>query len=170
MQLSFNFRYLSNTFLVSIILMPTLSLSFSDESIPRTVTRSQLACNTNTTWSPTASGINPDNKEEEIEHLTRVAEHLIESSIASSTQHQYRSSMFRYIKFCSRLDLIAYPLHQPNMILFATELASTLSYSAINIHLAGIKFYAHKYGYTSDFTQFKRLYLLLRGVKKSESF
>ena len=75
--------------------------------------------------------------------------------------------MYRYVRFCARLDLVAYPLHQPNIILFATDLASTISFSAINIHLAGIKFFAHKHGYTSDFSQYKRLYLLLRGVKKS---
>ena len=66
------------------------------------------------------------------------------------------------------LNLMAFPLQQSNVILFATELAKTISLSAINIQLAGIKFTAHKYGYSEDFSQFRRLYLLLRGVKRSQ--
>ena len=58
-------------------------------------------------------------------------------------------------------------MYQTNLILFATELSSTNSFSGVNITLSGIKFFAQKYGYESEFSSYKRLYLLLRGIKRT---
>lgn len=106
-------------------------------------------------------------KEEEVNKLSKMAIVYIDSSIADSTRLSYNSGLKNYVGFCEKLNLVAFPLHQSNVILFATELAKTNSLSAINIQLAGIKFTAHKYGYSEDFSQFRRLYSLLRGIKRS---
>ena len=101
--------------------------------------------------------------------LSQKALQFIDRSIADSTRVSYNAGLMNYVNFCSRLNLVAFPLHQDNVILFATELAKTISVSAINIQLAGIKFTAQKYSYNYDFSQFRRLYLLLRGIKRSQS-
>ena len=87
-------------------------------------------------------------------------------SLAESTRKNYNAGLKNFLDFCQRLDLVAFPLHQGNIILFATELSKTVSVSSINIQLAAIKFTAQKYGYNSEFGGFRRLYLLMRGIKK----
>ncbi len=106
--------------------------------------------------------------EEKRSRLKKAAENLIGLSIADSTTRQYHSSLCRYVEFCKNLDLVAYPIHQSNLMLFATELADTMAHSGINVILCGVKFYAQKYGYNSEFSSYKRLYLLLRGIKRSQ--
>ena len=53
-----------------------------------------------------------------------------------------------------------------NLIIFVSDIATTSSYSNVKLHLAAIKFYATANGYRVE--QFRRLYLTVRGIKKSQ--
>jgi hypothetical protein len=100
--------------------------------------------------------------------LKRKAECLIDRSIADSTRRNYVNGLRNYILFCEQFDLVPFPLHQNNVILFATDLSTSISVSSINVQLSAIKFMDQKYGYNSKFSEFKRLYLLMRGIKRSQ--
>ena len=91
------------------------------------------------------------------------------NSVAPSTSRKYSSHLQRYVEFCQKRNLAAFPLHQQNLVLFASNLAKTSSYSNIKGHLAAIKFMAEVHGFSSTktFTYFHRLYLTLRGIKRT---
>ena len=76
--------------------------------------------------------------------------------------------MNKYVSFCREENLRPFPLHEGNVIIFVTSLATAASYSAINIYLAGIKFVAKRHGFNSDFSKFNRLYLVIRGIKRAQ--
>ena len=105
-------------------------------------------------------------REEEIVSLRRRAEEIIDCSIADSTKRNYSMGLANYLDFCKLFDVVPFPLQQTNMILFATKLSTSESVSSINTQLSAIKFASHKYGYNQNFAEFRRLYLLLRGLKR----
>ena len=76
--------------------------------------------------------------------------------------------MKKYQEFCNSHKLQAFPLHQQNVILFVSNLAVASSHSNIKVHLAAIKYHSCIKGYGSDFAPFRRLYLLLRGIKRAQ--
>ena len=91
-------------------------------------------------------------------------------SIAESTRKRYTVCLQRFIEFCAPINLQVFPLHEYNMILFASHIGTTSSYSNIKVHLAAIKYFAEIHGYTNHHQPlhtFKRLYLVLRGIKRS---
>ena len=94
---------------------------------------------------------------------------LMYSSIAQSTMKQYHACLLKYLNWCQNMNMVAFPVHQQNLILFATELSLTISHGYIKSHLAAINFFAYTNGYTTSFVSFKRLYLLLRGIKKCQA-
>jgi hypothetical protein len=100
-----------------------------------------------------------------IAELNVIANTFINNSIAVSTHRQYASCLSKYIYWCQQLNLVAFPLQQHNMILFASKLGTTSSVSNVNIHLAAVKFYALAHGYAVE--RMDRLYLVVRGIKKS---
>ena len=102
-----------------------------------------------------------------LSNLTQTAQNLIDSSVTNTTKQQYSLALHRYIRFCQSLNLVTFPLHQQNLVLYASDLSNTISYAAINTQLSALKFFSHKYGYPGDFGQFRRLYMVLRGIKRS---
>ena len=71
--------------------------------------------------------------------LVRQAEILIDHSIADSTRRNDVSGVRNCILFCEQLDLIPFPLYQNNVILFVTDLSTSVSVSSINVQLSAIK-------------------------------
>ena len=65
------------------------------------------------------------------------------------------------------MNLVAFPLYQQNLCLFASHLALSTSISNIKVHLAALKFFALIHGYMSELPSFHQLYLVLRGIKKT---
>lgn len=98
--------------------------------------------------------------------LSALSVSLMYSSIAQSTMKQYQACLLKYVNWCQQMNMVAFPLYQQNLILFVTELSLTLSHGYIKSHLAAVNFFSHTNGYTTSFVPFKRLYLLLRGIKK----
>ena len=92
---------------------------------------------------------------------------FIHAAVATSTHQRYRLCLQKYIHWCKELDLVAFPIIEQNLILFVTELSLHSSYSNIKGHLAGLKFFALLHNYHNYFPSFNRLYLVLRGIKRS---
>ena len=63
---------------------------------------------------------------------------------------------------------MVFPVFENNLVLFASQLGIKLSYSNVKIHLSAVKFYAHLHGFNNDFKNFTRLYMVVRGIKKSQ--
>ena len=76
--------------------------------------------------------------------------------------------MRNFVTFCEQWDLVPFPLIENNLVLFATELSKSVSVSAINVQLAGIKFMDHRQGHNTKFSEFQRLYMLIRGIKRTQ--
>ena len=88
-------------------------------------------------------------------------------SLAPSTRRNYNSSLATYEWFCNDIRHHAFPLSQQTLILFATNLASYSSYQNVKLHMAAIKHFAIIRGFPTPFKEYHRLYLLLRGIKRS---
>ena len=89
-------------------------------------------------------------------------------SIATGTRRNYQSAVNSYRSFCLQHNLVAFPPCQQDLILFATHIASFSSHSNVKLHLSAIKHTATVAGYDIPFKDFERLYLLLRGIKRSQ--
>lgn len=101
--------------------------------------------------------------------LSTTAQSFMALAIAPSTSQRYATCLKKYISFCNQLNLQVFPLHEQNMILFTTHMATSSSYSNIKVHLAAIKFFADIHGhnpYNNSSNHLHRLYLVLRGIRR----
>ena len=89
-------------------------------------------------------------------------------AIAPSTNRNYSSALRSYEVFCQSHSFIAFPPRQTLLVLYATHLAAHTSYSNIKLHMAGIKYFSTVKGYNVDFSRYNRLYLLIRGIRRSQ--
>ena len=90
----------------------------------------------------------------------------IGQSLASSTSSKYLLCLDQYIAWASFLNLVAYPLHEANLVLYASQIALHSSYSNVKLHLAAIKHFAVAHGYSLG--QYDRLYLVMRGIRRNQ--
>ena len=70
--------------------------------------------------------------------------------------------------FCNHFSLQDTPPSEQTLILYATHISSYSSHSNVKVHMAAVKHYTIIEGYPLDFKNFSRLYLLIRGIKRSE--
>ena len=89
-------------------------------------------------------------------------------SIAPSTRRNYSSAVNAYHQFCVQHTLIPFPPTEQTLILFATHIASFSSHSNVKVHLSGIKHHAIIHNNYIPFRDYHRLYLLMRGIKRSQ--
>ena len=76
--------------------------------------------------------------------------------------------METYNVFCGQHNLRSLPPSEQTLILFATHIASFSSHSNVKLHLSAVKHYAVIQNNYIPFKDFHRLYLLLRGIKRSQ--
>ena len=103
-----------------------------------------------------------------VQQLNVAAMTFMLNSVAPSTSQQYSSHLKQYVDFCQLRNLTAFPLYQQNLVLFAAQLAKSLSHSGIQGHLVAIKFMSAVHGFSNPntFPSFPRLYLTLRVTKR----
>ena len=94
--------------------------------------------------------------------------YYLDSSIAPSTRQNYTYSFRAYQTFCEHYNLQTLPPTEHILTLFATYLATYTSHSNIKLHMSAIKHFATTQGHYTDFQTFRRLYLLLRGIKRTQ--
>ena len=62
--------------------------------------------------------------------------------------------------------MVAFPLCETTLVLYASQIALSSSYANVKLHLAAVKHYAITHGYKVG--RYDRLYLVLRGIRKSQ--
>ena len=90
------------------------------------------------------------------------------SSIGETTRNKYDTYTAKYIKFCASMNLMAFPVHEHNMVLFVTYLGALYSYCTIKIYTAAIKYSAYLHGFMTRFDEFKQLHMVLQGIKRTQ--
>lgn len=95
------------------------------------------------------------------------AEKFMQSSIAPSTHRNYTLAFNRYGEFCKHHKFIPLPLNEQHIILYATQIGTSSSYSNVKLHMAGIKHFSIRKGFNTNFQDFQQLYLLIRGIRRS---
>ena len=101
-----------------------------------------------------------------MKQLETRASDLITRSIADSTRRQYQSYVTTFLNWCRNVNLVAFPLHEHNLVLYVSHLSVSASYSSVKVNIAALKFYALANG--NEFSDFKRLYLVMRGIRRSQ--
>ena len=89
-------------------------------------------------------------------------------SVAPNTRRNYSTAVNAYTNFCSQHELVSFPPREQTLILFATSLATYSSHSNVKVHLSAIQHHSTIHGHHAPFQDFNRLYLLLRGIKRSQ--
>ena len=89
-------------------------------------------------------------------------------SLAPSTRRNYASAVMAYNTFCVSHNLVPFPPAEQTLILFATHISTYSSHSNVKLHLSAVKHHSIIQGDSIPFRDFDRLYLLLRGIKRSQ--
>ena len=97
------------------------------------------------------------------------AQRYVVQSVAPSTRYQYNSKVQYYGRFCQGVHIIPFPATQGKMILYATHLGQYISHQSIKCHLSAIKYQAQIHGQHTDFSDFKLLHRLLKGIKRVQA-
>lgn len=101
-----------------------------------------------------------------MQFLDNKSKEFINRSIASSTSSQYSACLDKFLQWTRTWNLVAFPLHEQNLVLFVSNLALTSSYGNIKKHLAALKFFS--VAHNLPVGTFNRLYLVVRGIRKSQ--
>ena len=100
--------------------------------------------------------------------LEVTADRLLVAAIAPSTYTNYSSAFDRYKSFCRRHGLSPYPAREDTLIPFVSDLSYTHSHSSIKVHMSAIAYYSAVRGDRVKFPEFRRLYYVLRGIKRTQ--
>ena len=107
-------------------------------------------------------------RSEALNHVQTQSRYLLTQSIAPSTATNYTSAMRSFHLFCNHYNLNMHPPSQQTLILYATHVSSYSSHDNVKLHMSAIKHFTITAGHHLDFKNFHRLYLLLRGIKRSQ--
>ena len=110
----------------------------------------------------------PSGASQSISQLTQNAEYYLSVSIAPNTRRNYSSAVEVYNGFCLQHSLLSFPPNEQTLILYATHISTFSSHSNVKLHLSAVKHYATIQGHDVPFKDYNRLYLLLRGIKRSQ--
>ena len=101
-----------------------------------------------------------------MKQLKAKSQELLAMALAPSTRDSYATAFNKYEDFCKFHQLPAIPACQDSLIAFSTDLSYTLAHTSIKVHLAAVGFHSAMKGHPIHFKDFKRLYYLLRGIKR----
>ena len=100
--------------------------------------------------------------------LAITADRLLIAAVAPSTYDSYHAAYDRYNAFCRRHNLPPSPATENTLIPFATQLSRSHAHSSIKVHLSAISYYSVIRGDKVDFSRFRRLYYLMKGIKRTQ--
>ena len=104
-----------------------------------------------------------------MKELEARSKQLLSHALAPTTRDNYHGAFKKYIEFCEWHHLHPLPVLENNLISFATHLSYSLAHDSIKVHLSAIAFYAAINDHSINFKIFKRLYYLMRGIKRLQS-
>ena len=89
-------------------------------------------------------------------------------ALAPSTKNNYATAFHRYQGFCKHHHLTPIPASEKTLIAYSTDLSYSLAHDSIKVHLAAIAFHAAISSHVIDFKKYRKLYYVLRGIKRSQ--
>ena len=96
-----------------------------------------------------------------------MSQQLLAKSVAPSTHTNYHSACSNFLRFCASHNLPPFPPKEDTLILYVTQLSTYSSHSNIKMHLAAIRHYTIRRHLISPIPTFQRLYLLIKGIKRT---
>ena len=90
-------------------------------------------------------------------------------ALAQRSKKTYSSGMRQFLNFCSQMSISPpLPINEDILISFSVALARSVRYSTIKNYLSAVKNYHSSHGYELQVSNFLRLRLILRGIKRSQ--
>ena len=90
-------------------------------------------------------------------------------SLAQSTKKTYGSGMRQFFTFCSQMNInLQLPISEDILINFSVAMPRSVQYTTIKNYLSAVKNYHSSHGYELHLSNFVRLRLILRGIKRSQ--
>ena len=90
-------------------------------------------------------------------------------SLAPSTKKTYGSGMRQFFTFCSQMYVNPQlPISDDILINFSVAMARSVQYTTIKNYLSAVKNYHSSHGYELHLSNFLRLRLIIRGIKRSQ--
>ena len=96
------------------------------------------------------------------------SQELLSFALAPSTRDNYRNAFEKYTHFCKNHNINPFPILESNLICFCTDLAYSLAHDSIKVYLSAIAFYGTMKDRGVNFKEYKRLYYLMRGIKRTQ--
>ena len=89
-------------------------------------------------------------------------------ALAQSTKKTYSSSMRQFFTSCSEMYINPQlPIHEDVLINFSVAMACSVQYTTFQNYLSAVKNYHSSHGFELPLSNFHRLQLILRGIKRS---
>ena len=110
----------------------------------------------------------PSGSHRSLSQLRRRSQHLLSLALAPSTKTTYHSAFKKYEQFCKLHHFPTFPATENILIPFTTDLSYSLAHDSIKVHLAAIAYYSAITREPIQFKNYKRLYYLLRGIKRAQ--
>ena len=101
-----------------------------------------------------------------VAQLETQANRFLLHGIAESTTKLDRHAQNTFLSFYQRLQLDPLPASEDTLILFAAELAQSISHSSIRSYLSGVRHLHIIHGLTNPLEKTLRLDLVLRGIRR----
>ena len=90
-------------------------------------------------------------------------------ALAQSTKKTYSSGMRQFFTFCSQMNINPQlPVTEDVLINFSVAMARSVQYTTIKNYLSAVKNYHSSHGFELPLSNFLRLRLILRGIKRSQ--
>ena len=106
--------------------------------------------------------------------LSAAKEKLQFNALAKTTRATYSTGVKQYLYFCSQHNLcpqhnlcLLPPIEQ-TIALFITSLAQQLRGTTISVYMVAIRMFFLEHGFSSPFTNFDQLQLVMRGIKHQQ--
>ena len=90
-------------------------------------------------------------------------------ALAQSTKKTYSSGVRQFFTFCSQMNIDPQlPVNENVLINFPVAMTRSVQYTPIKNYLSAVKNYHSSHGFELPLSNFLRLRLILRGIKRSQ--
>ena len=93
----------------------------------------------------------------------------LDLALAPRTASTYSSAWKSYAEFCRTAQLQPLPVLESNLLYFITTSATrNISHQSLKVYLSGISHHALRAGHPFNVSNMNNVYLLLRGIRRSQ--
>ena len=91
---------------------------------------------------------------------------FLQESLASSTRATYATGVRHYMVFCAQSHLRTLPLVEEVVEDFCVSLSRRVGYKTLKVYLCGLQYASVMQGFSTGIKGMRRLYYVLRGIRK----